>query len=89
MSGFKAINIPPSNCSECGTKLDCGGSLDGAGLKPGDISVCLYCGNLAALGEDLKLRPLTDEEMHRLAGNPVLLKTQAIRADFMKKKMRQ
>jgi hypothetical protein len=32
--------------------------------KPGDISICLYCGHLMAFDEALKFRELSSEEMH-------------------------
>lgn len=66
-------------------KVDAATTLGGPELKPGDISVCFYCGHLSALGDDGKLRPLTDAEMHAVAGDPRILEVQAARAAVRKK----
>ena len=71
--------------------LDCGTSLDGAsGLghdrkpKPGDVTICFTCGHIMAFAKDLTFRPLTDAEMIEIAGNPVIVKAQTLRAAVWK-----
>lgn len=52
-------------CLKCDAKLDDFASLNQAGTLPreNDISVCLYCGNVAIFtGNSMDLRPLTPEE---------------------------
>jgi hypothetical protein len=69
-------HVPKSKCSYCNTVLD-GAMSDGiAPVQPGDLSICRYCGHLSAFGDDLRLRPLTDQEMHAIAGNPKLIQMQ-------------
>jgi hypothetical protein len=76
-------HTPESICASCGTKLD-GASGLSARPKPGDISICLYCGHIQAFGWDLKLRDLTDEEMHAIAGNKQVIAAEKICAQFRK-----
>jgi hypothetical protein len=73
--------------------LDCGALLDRAtGLghnhrpKPGDIKICFTCGHIMAFTFTNKLtfRPLTDAEMVEIAGDPVIVKTQTLRAAVCK-----
>ena len=81
-----AQDLPKSICAGCGAENDCGTSLGAEWIKPGDISVCLYCGHLAAMGWDQRLRPLTDDEMHKVAGDKRLLVVQKARFETMKAK---
>lgn len=37
---------------------------------PGDVSICIQCGNIAAFAEDLSIRALTDEEAESWARDP-------------------
>jgi hypothetical protein len=53
--------------------------------RPGDLTVCLYCGHLQAFDADLKLRNLTDEEMHAIAGDEKLLAAQRICAEYRRR----
>ena len=90
---MNAHDLPISRCEGCGTITDCGTTLERfnerVDLKPGDISVCLYCGHLSALGDDFKIRPLTEEEMYRVAGDPRILLVQELRAKAVKEIKKQ
>lgn len=79
-----AEDLPVSVCAGCGVKNDCGTTTGEGGIKPGDISVCLYCGHVSVLGWDYKLRPMTDQEMYDLAGDPRIIKVQEVRTEAMK-----
>jgi len=69
--------IPESKCLGCGAKLDAYSSPKTSAMaKEGDISICLDCGHVAVFGKDLRLRPLTDEEIIDIASNDELLALQ-------------
>ena len=80
------INIPVSICKGCGKPNDAATETFGSGMTPypDAISVCLYCGHLAAYADDLSLRDLNDEEIRYLAGHPKLLEIQRKRIEIMK-----
>jgi hypothetical protein len=67
--------MPPSACLECGKLLDCATVTDGEDVEPhpGAISICFSCGHIQAFGDDLRLRPLTDEEIIDIAGHPEIV----------------
>ena len=60
--------------------LVCGELLDGATAtddgpdtpRPGDLSVCFYCSNIAVFESDLSLRPATAEEVELALRDPHL-----------------
>jgi hypothetical protein len=52
--------------------------------RPGDITICLYCGHLLVFADDLTVRNPTDAEMTSLAGNREVLRMQRLRGDFVK-----
>lgn len=55
--------MDPDACRTCGRPNDRASSLDGSQRPgPGDLSICLSCGELSAFNPDLTLRPLTPEE---------------------------
>lgn len=57
--------LPDYLCLKCHRKLDAASDPYNKERrpKPGDISICLYCGNLAAFsGDGFMIRPLTDQE---------------------------
>lgn len=58
--------LPPSSCCECGMVMDA--AMGARKPKPGDLSLCMYCGCLNAFGEDLALRRPIDEEVLAMAG---------------------
>ena len=62
--------------------LNCGALLDASSVysqerrvRPGegDITICLMCRHVMAYKADLSLRPLTDEEIVEVAGDPRLV----------------
>jgi hypothetical protein len=71
-----------TDCPNCGKKLDAATCVtdDGARPSPDDLTICFYCGHLMAFADDLSFRKLTDDEMHEIAGDPVILRIQRHRA---------
>jgi len=47
--------------------------------RPGNITICFYCGHIMAFAKDMSLRSLTDAEIHDVAGNPLIIEIQANR----------
>lgn len=73
--------VPESPCRGCGKLLNGAAEAFGrARPHPGNISVCIYCGHLMAFADDMTLRDLTDEEMHEIAGDPMIIAVQRARA---------
>ena len=64
-------------CPNCGAPIDSGTGV-GHNRKPraGAICVCFKCGHMMAYAWDLTFRELTDEEMHAVAGHPIIIKLQ-------------
>lgn len=79
--------LPEQTCPSCGKRLDAATALERGGVRPGDVSICIYCGHLSILGEDNRLRPPTDAEMIEIAGDPRILRAQAARMATMREKM--
>jgi hypothetical protein len=51
--------LPEAECPSCHYKADAATSLSGeARPKPGDITLCINCGELAKFGQDYKLEPV-------------------------------
>jgi hypothetical protein len=80
---------PASNCLSCGSPNDAASHPKGKRPRPGNISVCLACGHIAAFDDNLKLRPLTDQEMIDVAGHPNLLRIQKLAFHVRHEKERQ
>lgn len=76
---------PDCACLNCGHVVDAATEPFGNKPRPvaGDISVCLYCGNVAAFTADEKLRPLTDEEIVMVAGDKRILAIQRARTKVL------
>jgi len=55
--------------------------------KPGDVTVCLYCGHLMVYREGLVLDDPSAEEMYQIAGDERILAIQRARGKVMKKVM--
>lgn len=74
-------------CLHCGKILDAASGVDDDDMppKPGDVSICFYCGNIAVFGDNLLLRQPTDKEIIALAGDRQLLAVQRARGIAMKK----
>jgi hypothetical protein len=69
--GKDHVQIPECRCLSCGRPMDALGTPDGAEAKPapGDIAVCLRCGAVMKLDENLKLRGMTEAEMDELVAD--------------------
>ena len=53
-----------SFCTNCGHLLDSTtGVTEDRDARPGDISVCAYCGQVSSFDKDLRLKKISDEEM--------------------------
>ena len=78
--------VPLSICSQCGLKLDAATNARGKKKpRPGDASVCLYCGHLMIFNDEMRLRELTGKEMYQIAGNKLLVMVQKARAEFVER----
>lgn len=66
---------PPSACTACGKILDGADEAFGGDTppKPGDITMCVYCGHLMGFNADLTLRDVNVEEAHDIADEPKIL----------------
>lgn len=81
MSDDLSRDVPPSSCLGCGKPNDVATPTKGdATLEPGAISVCFYCGHIAAFDESMRLRDLTSDEMKMVAGDRHLLAIQKARS---------
>ena len=74
------IKVPPSPCLGCGEINDMAGTAADRDPEPGDITLCWYCGHFMVFADDLTLRNPTGAEMLIIAGDPELLRLQAMRA---------
>lgn len=83
------VHTPKCSCVACGCTIDAAtGVSDNDEMpspKENDITICLECGHLMAFKPDLTLRELTGAEIVEIAGNPLVVKVQTVRADVMKK----
>lgn len=63
--------IPESHCLNCGAKLNMLGTGDSteANPQPGDVTVCIQCGGVMMLSDDLTPRGMSGEEMDHLASD--------------------
>jgi hypothetical protein len=69
--------LPSCPCPSCGKALDGCSQADGDSTpKPGDITICIYCGHIMAFADDLAFRELNDEEVHAIAGDPRIIRIQ-------------
>lgn len=60
--------IPPQMCRQCGYKFDASSATRKSGgkklmPKPGNVSICLNCGDLTFFDKGLRLRPPTPAEL--------------------------
>src|SRR5215469_15545406 len=79
--------IPKVKCLKCGYKMDATTHAYG-NRRPheGDISMCLFCGQLMLFNADLTLRLPTNEENRELRSNPDVIKADIVRASVMANK---
>lgn len=66
---------PPSMCLKCGVWLDCA-SAEEAVPSPGDLTICIKCGQTMAFDKHLRLRELTAEEAQAMAGDRRIIAVQ-------------
>lgn len=65
--------MPGTSCPSCSKRLEVATGIGVAKPKPGNVTVCLYCGHVLVFGEGLTLREPTSKEMHQIAGNKEVL----------------
>lgn len=71
----------PTPCPSCGKQLDAYTAIkEGKKARPGDITLCWYCGHIMAFADDLTVRNLTDDEVVAVAGDRRILAAQKARA---------
>lgn len=71
--------IRKNTCSICHHQLDGATQINGINKpKPGDVSLCIECGNIAIFGNDLELRQPTSEENQVLQKDHIIISAQAI-----------
>lgn len=60
--------IPPNVCPACGNNLDASETLVDPETvpNPGDISMCIYCFDVARFDSDMRLHSLGVEDIERL-----------------------
>jgi hypothetical protein len=76
--------FPGRTCISCGKLNDqATDPLEEVQPKPGDVSICFYCGHIAVFTLDLTLREPNLEEARDIAGNPEILSYQRARAAAM------
>lgn len=64
-------------CSICGYDLDGASQVNGDNMpKPGDVSICISCANIAIFDDDLKLRQPDLDEERELLKNQVIVEAQ-------------
>lgn len=74
-------------CIECGETLNGAAEIGGDDRPvPGSISICIYCGHIAAFNDKLRLRPLTASEIHEIAGDPRVIAVQKAREIMLRNK---
>jgi len=74
-------------CPNCGHGLDAATDQTGnRAPEVDDITICLWCGHIMAFAEGFSFRPLTDEEMREVAGDPRILAIQRARQEVMRRK---
>lgn len=75
--------LPESHCLNCGKRLNRASSLEATTAPdPGDITICVECGHVMAFAEDLSHRQLTDAEIVEIAGDPDIIATQRMLAEY-------
>ena len=75
-----SVRVPMSECLGCGKRMDGATGVDHRSRpQPGNITVCIGCGHIMAFADDMRMRNLTDEEMHDIAGDPRLIAVQRAR----------
>ena len=61
---MKTTEVPESACISCGKIFDVVSDVLAENMPiPGDVSICLYCGELAIFDKRMMLRPLKESEI--------------------------
>jgi hypothetical protein len=74
-------HLPKVRCRSCHKRLDAASTPDGRDEhrpKPGDFSVCIYCGDVAVFTDSMRLREPTGPEIVDIAGARDLLQAQRV-----------
>jgi len=74
----KDYQIKKNICTICGHDLDGATQINGNNMpKPGDVSICVGCANIAIFDDDLKLRQPNLDEERELLKDQVIAEAQA------------
>lgn len=81
---MKTTEMPKSACITCGAKFTVASDVQGDNSPvTGDVSVCLYCGEIAIFDERMMLRSITESEICELP-LIILQQLQAARSEIIK-----
>lgn len=72
MSRHDVALVPESRCLNCGHAMNAVGTADLNDIalpSPGDVTVCIRCGAVMMLDENLRLRGMSDAEMDELVAD--------------------
>lgn len=80
----KHIIIPLSKCPLCGYEMDCVTCVDtpDQAPRPGDLTICIKCGEVLVFTEELGLRIPTKEEYERYGNDDRIVAAQRIVRGF-------
>lgn len=53
---MKVNRVPLQQCPWCAARLDAVSGPDGLMPRPGDLTICLYCGGVSEFTENLELQ---------------------------------
>jgi len=76
---LESTKIGDNHCPHCNELTDMAASSQGRGPRPGDLSVCIYCGEVGMFQPDMKLRVLDELEKAQLENSPEYVKVLKIR----------
>lgn len=76
--------LPPDECVTCGYAGDCATAVHGeARPKPGDITMCINCGEIYRFGPEMHMVLLDPADLFKIA----LQKTEAAQTIFLAQKI--
>lgn len=58
--------LPPCFCPHCGNEFDKACHVDNLSPKPGQLALCLQCGEIAEFGPGLGLKKPSQEKLSRM-----------------------
>ena len=80
---MRESRVPESPCPHCGKKLDAAADpLGTATPSPGDLTLCLDCGEMSEIGADLRLGPLSPGALERIENLIAVQRAHRIRAAY-------